>query len=103
MSGADSKLKQTALRIANDIDGRSLALKKELEQAQLRVNEIQSKLEQARLARQRSINFSPFLGGEFQCPECWVRREMKSVMKPFDSQKDMFHCKHCGLEIAMHM
>jgi len=82
MTNANTELRQLAIQIANDLEGRNLHLHKEIEDAALKITELKLTLEASSLARQRSLDFSPTLGSDFQCPECWVRSGIKSMLIP---------------------
>ena len=102
MAGANVELKQIAIRIANHIEGNALELKRELLQVQLREKELQTTIHAASAASERSRNFVPLLGSDYQCPACWVDRERKSGLSPVDSPEnnDIFVCRTCGLEFS---
>jgi len=102
MTNTDTELRQIAIQIANDLEGRNLHLHKEIEDAALKIAELKLTLEASSLARQRSLDFSPTLGSDFQCPGCWVRSGTKSMLIPRDSpdENDLFVCKTCGSDFS---
>ena len=102
MTNANTELRQMAIQIANDLDGRNLHLGKEIQNAELHVAELKLELEASRMARQRSRDFSPALGSDFRCPECWVRRGIETTLIPRDSpdEIDIYVCKTCSFEFS---
>ncbi|MDP3650191.1 MAG: hypothetical protein Q8R67_00785 [Rhodoferax sp.] len=103
MADANTELKQLAIRVANAIQGRQLAAKKELQEIEAKAFEIKAMLESGNFARERSCNFVPSVSGEYQCPVCWVEREQKSNLRSVsnpDSQDDNFTCPECGIDFA---
>jgi len=102
MASAEVELKQTAISIANDIQGRGLAHKRELEEIELRAAELKLQIESASRARERSRTFSPSIAGNYQCPFCWVQSEQKAnlVTVASEDENDNFVCRHCGNDFA---
>lgn len=103
MTNANTELRQIAIQIANDLEGRNLHLHKEIKDAELKVAELKLTLEASSMARQRSRDFSPALGSDFQRPECWVRSGIKSMLIPRNSpdENDLFACKTCGADFSL--
>ena len=102
MAAANVELKQAAIRIANYVQGDALELKRELLEVQARESQLQASIHAAGIARERARNFVPLLGGDYQCPSCWVERERKAGLRPVDSpnRNDNFVCRECGLEFT---
>jgi hypothetical protein len=103
MADPNTELKQTAIQVANDIQGHQLALKRELQELEARIAEINNSLESGSLARERSSNFTSQVEGEYQCPVCWVQSEQKAGLRPVsnpDSNDDIFSCRGCGREFV---
>ena len=102
MADANTELKQMAIQIANDLEGANLHLQQEIDEAELHIKQLKLQLESSRSARQRSLNFSPTLGRDFQCPDCWVSRNIKSSLMPIPSedQSDKFVCNTCNEEFV---
>ena len=97
------QIKQAAIEIANDIQERALNRKKELAEIKLRQAQIETQLESAQLCRNRLANFVPEIGGNLQCPRCWVVNETRTALTPTqgDGAVDRFKCKVChwGIEL----
>lgn len=97
------QLSQAALQIANDIQERALNLKSELAEMEQRKVLIETQLTSAQAVRERARNFRPEIGGNLQCPSCWVRNETEVSLTPIPSetQDDLFRCKKCGREVEI--
>jgi hypothetical protein len=58
----------------------------------------------AELAAHRVSNFEPFIGGSFQCPQCWIEsgRRLRIVAVPDQKSEVLttYHCFACDLKIA---
>jgi hypothetical protein len=96
-------LGQKALEVANNIQERTLALKRELVQIKTREMHIEAQLEQAHLAHQRLFNYRPTLGPDYQCPRCWIANEKSFPLKPIPSadSSDHFRCTGCQFEFSI--
>jgi hypothetical protein len=98
------QLKQLAADIAHAAQSRVELLKKEIEEAEQRKAKAQNELDVARSAAGQVDAFDPEFGGEYQCPYCWVRRDIRSALKPIPSSEsnvDRFRCVTCDAEIEL--
>ena len=102
MPDANTELKQEAITVANELQGRDLELRRELRDAKLQVADLESRLEISGVARERSLDFQPTLGGHLQCPHCWVRQSAAVSLRPIDSpnEDDYFVCPSCNREFV---
>lgn len=102
MTYAD-QLKQLAIEIANDVQERALSRKKELAEIEIRKAQIEAQLESAQLCRNRLSSFTPEIGGDLQCPRCWVVNEARTALTPVPGghMADQFKCKVCHQEIEI--
>lgn len=102
MSDANTILKQMAIQIANDLEGANLHLQQEILDAELHIKKLKLQLESSRSAHQRSRDFSPMLGRDLQCPDCWVTRSIRSPLRPVPSEdrNDVFVCDMCNEEFV---
>lgn len=98
MADANTELKQMAITVANELQGRDLELRREVRDAKLHVADLESRLEISGVARERSLNFEPTLGDHLQCPDCWVRQSTAVSLRPIDSPNadDYFVCPSCN-------
>lgn len=99
------QLAQVALQISNDIQERTLKLKNELAEMEQRKLLIEAHLSSAQAVRERSRNYRSEIGGNFQCPSCWVRNETEVSLTPIPSntKDDLFRCVRCSLEVEIQM
>ena len=103
MSEIGKKLTQTAIQIANDFAHRKNALQQEKLSIEEKLQEVEAHREAAGLAVQRGFNFQPTIGGELQCPRCWIAqgRNTPLIPKPSDDPgTDLFGCRECGSQYA---
>lgn len=56
-----------------------------------------------RLFSERLLNFQVKIGGDLQCPRCWVLHETRAPLRPTTSTRehDYFHCDACGYDVAL--
>jgi len=97
MTNANTVLKQTAIHIAKVLESRDLPLHQEIKNAEDKIEHLKLLLE-ASGARQRSLDFSPTIGNNLQCPECWVRSGDSSLLTPIPTdpnEDDKFYCAAC--------
>lgn len=102
MADANTELIQEAIRVANEIQGRDLELRRKIHDAKLHVAELESQLEISGAARERSLNFKPTRGVDLQCPQCWVRQSKAVSLRPIDSPNadDYFVCPSCNRQFV---
>ena len=99
MADANTELKQMAVQIANELEGRNLALKRELIELESKYAEKKAEIEAIGFPHERARDFIPSLGGDYLCPACWVHSQRQSRLRPVDnpdSQDDIFTCRECG-------
>ena len=98
------QLKQLSADVAHVAQRRLEQLKKEIEEAEQLKKTAQSELDMAKAAASQADTFEPEVGGTYQCPYCWVRRDTRSALKPIPSSEsnvDRFRCVTCDTEIAL--
>lgn len=97
-----AQIGQIALEIANNAQERALPLRKEREQIEARLGEINALLREANFARERFARFRPEIGGKLQCPQCWIRDESSGELVPIPGtdREDFFKCRKCQLEFS---
>ena len=93
----NTQIKQEALEIANDLLQSAQRLKPELRQIETRKAQVEAILENTNRCHERAANFRPEIAGDFQCPNCWIRNDVKSSLKPIEGTAtvDYFKCPHC--------
>ena len=102
MADANTELKQIAIQVVNELQGRDLPLRKEIGDAKLHIAELEARLQASGVARERSLDFSPTLGGHLQCPQCWVRQSNHVSLRPINSPNsdDYYVCPSCNTEFV---
>ena len=100
------QLKQLSADVAHVAQRRLEQLKKEIEEAEQLKKTAQAELDMAKAAASQADTFEPEVGGTYQCPYCWVRRDTRSALKPIPSGSgernvDRFRCVTCDVEIAL--
>jgi DNA-directed RNA polymerase subunit RPC12/RpoP len=98
------QLKQLAEDIAHVAQSRIEPLKKEIEEAEQLKAKAQAELDMAKSAASQVVTFEPELGGDYQCPYCWIRRDIRAALKPIPSSEtdiDRFRCVTCDTEIEL--
>jgi lysine 2,3-aminomutase len=79
------------------------AVMAELAAIDQRVAEINAEIRQAKLARQRLLDFRPRLGSEFQCPRCWIQGDARATLEasPNTTGEEILTCRTCGSEYVV--
>jgi hypothetical protein len=98
------QLKQLAEDIANVALSRIEPLKKEIEKAEQSKAKAQAEIDMANSAAGQVATFEPEFAGQYQCPYCWVRRDIRAALKPVPSSEgnlDRFRCVTCDAEIEV--
>ena len=107
MSATYKSLQELASETAAEIEQEARALQPERLKIQARLQEIERITNSARFALQRLVNYRTDIGGERQCPRCWVRDEVRSPMPAIGRSEtddhpptfDGFRCRNCRLEV----
>src|SRR3546814_816298 len=97
MSEPAKELRQAAIQIANGFQARRLELERQLEKVKLEVIEIEASLVAADVAVKRLANFRVNLGGDYQCPRCWITQGVNAPLVPQASSTEIDHfaCRQC--------
>ena len=98
-----SEIKHIATKMAVSAQHRLERLQEELAEVETRKTEIEAQLNAARLAPERVFNFQPQIARQYQCPRCWIEREVRSEINPIpsDTSDDLFRCRICHFEITI--
>ncbi len=96
--GIETILMGEAEFTADNMQRSTPALEAELREVEKRKIAIDAKLNAAKLAQKRLLDFRPRLGADFQCPRCWVQNETRSRLAPIPSGSadDILRCRTCG-------
>ena len=95
-------LDEAANTVQNLEDGVAV-LEAELAAIDQRVAEINAEIRQAKLARQRLLDFRPRVGPDFQCPRCWVQGDAHATLEasPNTTGEEILACRTCGSEYVV--
>jgi hypothetical protein len=94
------ELKQMADEFARYAQARVSELQRQLTEIEARKAAAEASLASVRLAPERAYHFQSEIGGELQCPRCWVDNELRAPLAPIpsDTGNDLFRCNVCQLE-----
>jgi hypothetical protein len=68
-----------------------------------RKSEIEAQLKAIKFAERRILEYRPTLGAVFQCPRCWVQKEIRASLRAMSTgtKDDLLRCDTCGFEIPV--
>ena len=98
------ELKKIATELSRHAQARIAQIEREITEANERQTHLTAQRNAARSAAERSLNFQPTIGFDYQCPRCWIDHETRSPLSPVPSQKsreDLFRCGECGHEYIL--
>jgi hypothetical protein len=98
------QLSQLAADAAHVAQSRIEHLRAEIKKAEETKAGAQAELDMAKSAASQVDSFQPEQGGNYQCPYCWVQRDVRSNLKPISSAEsnvDRFRCENCDTEVAI--
>lgn len=96
------KLKNAAIQIYADAQERADEIQKKLSKLNEEQLKLDFQLQTLQRAHDRLLSFKASERGEYQCPRCWVRDEIRSNLRPIPgtADEDFFRCDRCDLELA---
>jgi hypothetical protein len=99
MSIAD-ELRKAAQEIADHATSRISELDRQIAEIEKKKKEIDADRVKARDSLKRLANYPVMLGGDYQCPLCWVGEGKMSPFRPVPSsdRNDIFRCALCQFE-----
>jgi hypothetical protein len=102
MADISQELLARANEVAERLDAKSGQLKQELLEIQIRTKQIEAALHNADVANKRLLNYRPTLGSDYQCPDCFIKNEVRSSLRaiPGKGTHDLFKCPTCKVEIS---
>ena len=74
--------------LEEQLRGKKLRLDKELADVESKRDVLLAERDAASRAKERSLNFRPMLGGNYQCPSCWIMKEERSAMRSLRARTD---------------
>jgi len=94
------QLSDLAAAIAEEMQQRRSALEAEPLELETRKREIGEELRATDLGRERLSHFQVKIDGEYQCPNCWVRDDVRTPLTSIelDGKEEFFRCGKCGCE-----
>lgn len=95
------EIKQVAAKLAVDAQHRLEHLQEELAEVEIRKSEIEAQLMATRPSPERAFSFRPEVGGELQCPRCWVDQGIGSILTAVAAREGCFRCEACHFEFAI--
>lgn len=98
-----NELMQSAIQYANRFRERARTLKESLRDLELKAAETKGHLHATDLAIDRLKSFRPDIGGDLQCPRCWIAHGVNSSLIPQSSEtdSDWFKCRTCDFEFEV--
>ena len=98
-----NRIREAAAQIVADLINQASDLKKKLEKVEAEKAEIELELSAKNHGPKRFNSFEPLIGRDLQCPECWIRREVRAVLTPISSNTsdDWYRCKTCRNEFCV--
>ena len=97
------QLVQLAGAIAQDESARVEILLTEISQLENRLAELRANCDLAKNSVGRLDQFAPEIGGNYQCPMCWVSNGLHGDLRPIpsDTKDDLFRCENCNRTIEI--
>jgi hypothetical protein len=99
---AKKQVAQDAAQMAGEFRRHSTGLESEQLVAKLKALEVEASLLASNLAAQRLQSFHVTIGGELQCPRCWIAHEVNSPLVPqsCENKIDQLMCQVCHYELS---
>ena len=99
-----SQLIEIAEDIALSRQYRAADIERELAKIEAQKAKLQAEFHTANLAHERLSRFVPILGGDLQCPRCWINHETRAALRAIGGgakQIDNFRCNTCNETFAL--
>ena len=100
----DKHFRDVAEQIVQRSKNRTPKLQRELSEIEARKAEVEALLNSANLARQRLAIFQVKIGADYQCPICWIEREVRAPIRSIGAgtdNEDLFRCSVCGTDFSV--
>lgn len=103
MAKPEQEIGKIAGQIVAQTQTKVARLKKEILGLKEQLAKKEAQLDSANLAADRLSNFQVKLGGNYQCPRCWIEHGKHSAVRtiPSSSRDDAFRCDDCGFEFCV--
>jgi hypothetical protein len=92
----EDKIRQLANETAARVQKRATYLHNEYLEAEKFAAAKKAEFDFANLAPDRVASFQPEIGGQLQCPFCWIEKGIKSAFRPVHTgtRDDVFRCQN---------
>lgn len=103
----EGEITQNAREIASRLQAAAMRIHKEYLEAEAEAEavaqQLKAKSDTACTAPKRLTNFSVKIGGDYQCPACWIERNSRSALMPKQSttKDDVLECGECGHSLTI--
>ena len=91
--------------ISDRIGSRLARLLTDLDELEQKKREIEAECEAVRGAPERLLKFRPKIGADYFCPDCWIKNERRSTMRPVPSglpNVDIMRCNACSASFEVY-
>jgi hypothetical protein len=102
-----NQISQLAREIATRLQNQKAAVEAEFQVTQLKLAEIQAKLDAAKVAHNRLANFKVERGADYNCPRCHIMDGADGILSAknhpvgaTDITANLFRCNKCPLELS---
>lgn len=98
MPSIEAQIADIASRLAAHQQHHASGLQNEINEIEARKVKLLAERDLARSARERLTNFQVKIGADYQCPDCWISRNVRSALYPIgDGERhlDRFRCRSC--------
>ena len=99
---AEEMLRERAAKAAASVEQRTTGLETEIFDLEAALANKKAELDAANGALERLNSYVPSLGGQLQCPDCWVFRQRHESLVAVPGGRygiDLFRCPHCPVEM----
>jgi len=98
---AQHEITKEANEITRNLQKKAERLHEDYLAAESHAAYLKAERDKAALAPKRRANFQIKIGADYQCPQCWIADERRSVLTPIpsDTPDDIFRCSVCHLVI----
>jgi hypothetical protein len=95
---------EEAKETAGLLERQTDVLRHDLKKIEARKTELETQLTVAKLCYERIATFEPEIGGNLQCPRCWIYNNVRSTMQAILSprQEDVLKCDNCNLKSPLY-
>ena len=102
---ARALIEEEVTYLAGLLDRQADVLRNDLKKIEARKTDIETQLTVANLCYERIATFEPEIGGNLQCPRCWIYNNIRATMRTIPSlgQEDILKCDNCNLASPFHL